>query len=190
MDLRPRKKQPLDADGLLQYALRVLTGRALSAGELRRKLEARAGEPSHVRPVLERLREYGYLDDKRFAEAFSTARLENEGFGKMRVIRDLRRRQVAPGLARDAVERVFSETDETELIEEYLRRKFRSPALEEQLADPRKLAAAYRRLRMAGFSSANTIRVLKRHANKAEMLDELESQGSDETESPPRGPEV
>lgn len=180
MALRPREKARLDAAALLNYALRLLGGRALSAGELRQKLEARAAVLDDVRGVLERLRDLGYLDDRRFAEAFSTARLETEGFGKQRVLRDLRRRRVAPGLAREVADRTYGETDECALIEDYLARKFRGVSLTEHLRDPRKLASAYRRLRTAGFSSGNAIRVLKRHAAQAEMLETLEEPGGED----------
>ena len=180
MALGSRKSRPLNADELLQYAVRTLGGRPLSAGELRQKLEGRAEQPGDVRPVLERLRLYGYLDDRRFAEAFSAARLENGGVGKMRVLQDLRRRRVAPGLARETVDRTFAGADEIALIEEYLRRKFRRVALEEYLAQPRHLASAYRRLRTAGFSSGNAIRVLKRFAAQAEMLESIEETGGEQ----------
>ena len=178
---RPGKIRLLDSAGLLQYAMRALTARALSAGELRQKLERRAEQPEYVRQVLERLKEYGYLDDRRFAEAYSTARLENEGFGKMRVLKDLSRRRVAPGLARETVDRVFEGSDECALIQEYLRRKFRRVALETFLAEPRNLASAYRRLRTAGFSAGNAIRVLKNYAAEAELLDQIEEPGGEET---------
>ncbi|MBI4873857.1 MAG: RecX family transcriptional regulator [Acidobacteria bacterium] len=159
---------------MLAYALRLLARRAWSAGELRQKLERRAARPEDVRAVFERLKEYGYVDDRRFAEAFTVARLESNGFGRQRVLRDLDRRRVAPGLARETVERVVAGVDETALIEDYLRRKFRNVALEEHLAEPRRLAAAYRRLRGAGFSPGNVIRVLKRFAAQADALESLE----------------
>jgi regulatory protein len=177
MALRPRQNRLLDAEGLLAYALRTLAGRALSAGELRAKLERRAERPELVRPTLERLKEYGYLDDRRFAEAFSSARLESDGLGKQRVLRDLRRRRVAPGLARETVDRVFAGADENALVEEYLRRKYRNVALEEYLADPRHLASAYRRLRAAGFAGASAIRALKRYSARAEMLEAIDPEG-------------
>ncbi len=164
----------MGAAELLDHALRLLGKRALSAGEVRQKLESRAASPEDVRQVVEKLRQLGCLDDRRFAEAFSTARLENEGFGKQRILRDLRRRRVAPAVAAEAARQAYAETDETTLIEGYLRRKFRGVPLPEYLANPRKLASAYRRLRLAGFSAGNTIRVLKRYAAQAEMLESLE----------------
>jgi len=180
MAFGPRKSRPLNADELLQYAVRALGGRAMSAGELRQKLEGRAEQPGDVRPVLERLRQHGYLDDRRFAEAYSTARLANEGFGKMRVLKDLRRRRVAPGLARETVDQVFEGADECALILEYLRRKYRRVVLETFLAEPRNLASAYRRLRTAGFTAGNAIHVLKRYSAQAEMLDQIEESSGEE----------
>src|SRR5689334_10347477 len=93
---RPRH---LDMEGLWNYALKVLGGRAHSIGELREKMKRRAEREEDVERVLERLKESKYLDDQRFAEGFANARLSNEGFGKTRVLQDLRQRRVAPALA-------------------------------------------------------------------------------------------
>ena len=105
------------------------------------------------------------------AQNFASARLENQGFGKSRVLRDLRQHRVAPGLAEQVTERTFKSTDETELIEAFLKRKFRGKDLGPFLAEEKNLAAAFRRLRYAGFSSGASIRVLKRYASQAEELE-------------------
>ena len=42
------------------------------------------------------------------------------------------------------------------------------------VSDADNIAAAYRRLRMAGFTAANSIRVLKHFAAEPELLDSLE----------------
>lgn len=171
-----RKTRRLDAAGLFDYALRALAGRAHAAGELREKLLRRAERAEEVAAVLARLKEDGYLNDRKFAEAFSTARLENEKLGRMRVLADLRKRRVAPAVAEKAVTEAYRDTDETALIEEYIRRKFRGKQLETWLAEPKNLASAYRRLRGAGFSSGNSIRVLKRFAAQAELLESMEDE--------------
>jgi len=170
-----RQPKRLDVDGLMNYALRTLGARAHSSGELRQKLTRRAERASDVDTVLSRLKESGYLDDRRYAESYASARLENEGHGRARVLRDLRQRRVAPALAEKTVERTFSQTDETVLIEAYLHRKFRGKDLAPWLADEKNLMAAYRRLRYAGFSGSNSIRVLKRYAQRAEELEGSES---------------
>ncbi len=175
-----RGPRRLDAEALYAYALRALGARAHASGELRMKLARRAEREEDVDAVLARLKERGYLNDRQFAESFSTWRLENEGFGKTRVIQDLRKRRVAPKLAEQAVSKVYAATDEPALIEEFLRRKFRGRALDEYLAEPKHLAAAYRRLRAAGFGSGNVIRVLKRFAAEAERLEGMEGEESTE----------
>ena len=170
-----RKVKQLDPEALVNYALRLLGGRAYSTGELREKLRRRAEHPESVDGVLSKLKGMGYLDDRRFAENYAAARLENEGFGKMRVLRDLRQRRVAPNLAEQVTERTFQSTDETELIEAFLKRKFRGKQLSTFLKDEKNLAAAFRRLRYAGFSAGASIRVLKRYASQAEELEGMET---------------
>jgi regulatory protein len=86
-----RPPQPLERDKLLNVALRALGGRAHSSGELREKLRRRAQSDEDVDAVLAKLKESGYLNDQRFAENYATARLEDQGLGKMRVLRDLLR---------------------------------------------------------------------------------------------------
>jgi regulatory protein len=169
-----RTPRRLDAEALWQYALRALGARAHSAGELRRKLERRAANAADVGGVLARLKELGYLDDKTYAEAVASWRLNGPGLGKARVLSDLRKRFVAPGVAEKAVAQVYAEVDETALIEAFLRRKYRGKALDTFLAEPKNLASAYRRLRVAGFGSASSLRVLKRFAREPELLDGLE----------------
>jgi regulatory protein len=171
-----RKPKKLEREALWNYALRALGGRAHSIGELREKLKRRAENGGDVDDVLARLKRAGYLDDRQFAETFAAARLTSRGFGPRRVLGDLRMKRVAPKVAEEAVREAFRDTDETKLIEEFLARKYRRLSLKEYLADPRQLASAYRRLRLAGFGSPESIRVLKRYAEGAEELESLEEQ--------------
>jgi regulatory protein len=166
----------LQRDQLFSLALRSLGGRAYSAGELRAKLQRRAVNQADVESILEELKRAGYLDDRRFAESYAAARLENQGLGRMRVLQDLRARRVAPQLAEKAAEAVYGETDEAELIRSYLERKYRGKALGPFLAEEKNLAAAYRRLRYAGFSAGASIRVLKQFSRQADELEGLESE--------------
>ena len=79
--MEPRQPRLLDAEALWQYALRILAGRAYSIGELREKLRRRAQRAADVDEALARLKDIGYLDDRRFAEGFATARLSGDGLG-------------------------------------------------------------------------------------------------------------
>jgi regulatory protein len=158
----------------MAYAARTLGGRAQTSSELREKLKRRASRKEDVDAVISRLKDGGYLNDKRFAESFANWRRDNAGFGKSRVVRDLMSRRVAPALAKQAAETAYGESDETAMIEAFLARKYRGKDLKTLLMEEKYLASAYRRLRGAGFSSGNSIRVLKRYAAEAERLEETE----------------
>ena len=132
-----RRTQParLDEANLLDYALKSLSHRAHSEKELRTRLNRRSASQAATDAVVAKLREYGYLDDSRFAESFATSRLEGRGHGPQRVLRDLRARSVSATNAEAAVDRVFAGADEAALAAQYLTRKFRGKNLLEFLAD-------------------------------------------------------
>jgi regulatory protein len=169
-----RKPRLLDAEALWSYALKVLTGRAHSTGELREKLRRRAEKPADIDDVLARLKDVGYLDDRRYAEGFAAARLSNEKFGRTRVVQDLRQRRVAPELAEKTVQKVYQDVDDQALIEDWIRRKYRMAPRQGLFQKEKDLAAAYRRLLRAGFRSGEVIRALKRFAKDPELLDGFE----------------
>jgi len=171
-----RRPKKLGADALWGYALTALGGRGHAVSELRDKLRKRAERAEDVEEVLGRLKRAGYLDDRKFAAAFAESRLSGQGFGRGRALRDLRAKRVAPAVAERAVQEAYGETDEVQLIESFLARKYRKISLGEYLADPRRLSAAYRRLRLAGFGAGNAIRVLKRYAEEADALEETDEE--------------
>ncbi len=121
-----------------------------------------------------KLREYGLTDDKKFSDAFASSRLANQGFGRFRVLRDLRAKQVASPVAEQAVAAAFTGTDEGELAEAFLLRKYRGKDLVAFLKEEKNLAAAYRRLRTAGFTSGSSLSILKKYSSRAEEISEVD----------------
>ena len=169
-----RKNRTLDAAALWEYALRALAGRAHSSGELREKLKRRAGRAGDIDDVISRLKDLGYLNDQRYAEGFAQSRLAGEKFGKTRVIQDLRQRRVAPALAERTVQKVYQDVDEQALIEDWIRRKYRTAPREGLFASEKDLGAAYRRMTRAGFRTGEILRALKRFAANPDLLDGFE----------------
>ncbi|HXE10593.1 MAG TPA: regulatory protein RecX [Bryobacteraceae bacterium] len=169
-----RQAKAMSSEALWEYALRCLDRKPYSAAELQRKLRLKADTTATLRAVVEKLREYGLLNDQKFAESFTTSRLEGQGHGAGRVIRDLRTRGIPGQTAESTVRQIYQEVDEQELIRRYLERKFRSKNLPQFLREEKNLASAYRRLRTAGFSSNNSIRVLKEFSQRAEELEDTE----------------
>jgi regulatory protein len=169
-------KEPrrLGNEELWNYALKLLGGRAHSTGELREKLRRRAANADDVEPMLGRLKEYGYLDDRRYAESYAAARLSNDKLGSARVERDLRQRRVAPALAKKSVSQAYQDVKEEDLIEDWVRRKYRLAPKETLFQEEKDVAAAYRRLLRAGFRGGDIVRVLKRFARHPELIEEIE----------------
>jgi regulatory protein len=175
-----RKPQRFAGEQLFGYGLKLLSARGLSEAELRSKLQRRAADENDVEPAMRRLKEMGLLNDSRFAESFALARLENQGFGKSRVIADLAGRRIPRELAAKAVEETFRDTDETELIRQFLERKYRGKNLALLLKEEKHLASAYRKLRQAGFSSGVSIRVLKKYSEQADLLEDQHEEMPDD----------
>lgn len=132
----------------------------------------RAAHPPDVDATIARLEDIGYLNDRRFAENFAASRVENEGFGRMRVLNDLRARRVTAALAEEAVEQALEGRSEAELIHSYIERRMPSIAAGGRIEEERKLANAYRRLRRAGFASGPILTALKGLAARPELLEE------------------
>ena len=177
MQTAARQKKLFNREQLLDYAQRVLAMRAYTIGELKQKLRSRAEAEADVDPVLSSLKQVGALNDRKFADTFATARMTNQGFGQHRVLRDLMVKKVPSTVAREAVREAYENTDELALIAQFLERKFRGKDLKVYLAEEKNLAAAYRRLRTAGYGSSNSIKVLKRYASRAEEIHEDEALG-------------
>jgi regulatory protein len=169
-----KRKGPvkLDEPRLLDYAVRMLAVRAYSAGEMRTRLRRKGESAAAVDAVMNKLKEYGILNDQRFAEGYAAARAEGLGLGRQRVIRDLRARQVSASVAEKAAEEAYAGKDEAAMARAFLERKFRGKDLASWLKEPKNLAAAFRRLRYAGFSGSVSVRVLKSYSELAEELED------------------
>ena len=178
--MRSRKPPaPLGPDGLYQKAVAALARRSRSETEVRRLLVRRAtpGEEgvADVEAVLNRLRDHGYLDDRKFAGHYALWQKEGEAHGPARVRRDLKARGVNPEIAEAAIEELFGESDEEELIRTFLRRR-----RIQQPESPRQAANLFRKLLLAGFSSGASVHCLKQWKVNPEWVEELSNLEVDE----------
>ncbi len=172
----------LEGEELFDYAVKYLALRACSTEELRGKLRLKAAHFSEVDGILDRLKDIGYLNDARFAESYASNRVENDGFGRMRVLSDLRGRRLPAKVAEQAVEQVFEGKSEGEMIDAFIERRMPSIHGKGKIEDERELARAYRRLRRAGFSSGGTVSALKRLAVRPELIEEIPAEEEEESE--------
>lgn len=109
-----------------QRAAKLLAAKPRSVAELReRLLEGRGATKVVVEEVITRLREYGYLDDERFALSFASSKVRQKPIGRQRLQRDLMFKQVSREVADEALDQVFAESPEAELIDRAIAKRTR-----------------------------------------------------------------
>ncbi|MGD8321313.1 MAG: regulatory protein RecX, partial [Gemmatimonadota bacterium] len=107
----------LDADAEIRVrdaALNLLSYRARTRTELRRRLLAKGFRPARIDPCLDRLERRGLLDDAAVASAFVRDRLRHRPRGKARLTQELRAKGVDGSLAERVVDSVLEDEDVTE----------------------------------------------------------------------------
>lgn len=109
-----------------ERAVKLLTAKARSVAELReRLLEGQGANESVVETVISRLREYGYLDDERFALSYASLKVKQRPIGRRRLERELRMKKVESSVADEALELVYAETSEEQLIDQAIEKRIR-----------------------------------------------------------------
>lgn len=114
---RPRKgkgcpSEDRKVDGM-SIALRFLTPRARSTAEVRERLSREGVSEDGIVEVLARLRQWGYLDDKAFAQAWVSDRTRLRPTGSKRLQAELREK----GIEQDIISQVLEERTETAEVE-------------------------------------------------------------------------
>ena len=78
-----------------------------------------------VETVIERLREYGYLDDERYALTYASSKVRQQPVGRRRLQQSLVMKKVDRSVADEALDQVFAETPEEELIDRAIAKRVR-----------------------------------------------------------------
>ena len=163
---------------LYQYAVAALGRRMRSIAELKRTLRLKVDADDYGRTLVEliirRLKDQGYLNDAKYATAYSSFRRDNEKFGRRRVITDLKAKGVHGDIIAQAVTSAYEDVNEEKLAREFLRRK--------RLTKPqsqRETARIFRQLMRAGFTTKAIFAILKKWDVDDETLSALESEASE-----------
>ena len=169
------RRQIYDESTLYEYAVGALARKMRSVAELKRLLRQRlpAGGTSEalVDAVIARLKDQKYLNDSAYAAAYSSYRKENQRFGRLRVVSDLKARGVHGDVISKAVSTAYAGASEEKLARDYLRRKrIKKPA------DAKDAARIFRNLMRAGYTSRTIVRILKQWDVEDEVLTALESE--------------
>ena len=104
----------------------MLAAKQRSVEELRERLLAGRGATTElVETVIERLREYGYLDDERFAQSYASLRIQQRPIGRQRLQRDLHLKKIDKQTVDAALDQVFEQTPEDDLIDRAIAKRVR-----------------------------------------------------------------
>jgi regulatory protein len=133
----------------LNRAYRALARRAHSECELRRKLIDDGYPEGIVAAVLDKCRDFGYLNDGQYARQRARDLALNRLAGDRRIAADLRERGVGEDLVREAIAAVRREVGEAEALERLLMKKTKGMAL--AALDERQKARLARGLLGKGF---------------------------------------
>ena len=109
-----------------ERAVKLLAAKPRSVAELReRLLRAKGADEETVNTVISRLREYGYLNDEQFALSYASYKVKQKPVGRRRLERDLKFKKVESSVANEALERVYAETPEEQLIDQAIAKRLR-----------------------------------------------------------------
>jgi regulatory protein len=152
LTLRQRRKRnqeieeqlPLDPakarERVLQRAAKLLAAKQRSVEELREKLSTtRGATKAMVDEAIARLREYGYLDDAKFAQSYASLRLRERPIGRRRLERDLWLKKVDKQTVESALDEVFECTPEQDLIDRAIAKRIRLRGKPRTREDAKKL---------------------------------------------------
>jgi len=132
-------------------ALALLTGRALTVGELAVRLRRRGYDADAIAETSSRLLEFGHLDDRRTAVAWAESAAQIRGLGPRRLREELAKRRLPRELVDETVAGLFASGEEVPLALAVLGKweRAQGPA-----TDTASRHAAYAHLCRRGFSRA------------------------------------
>jgi regulatory protein len=131
-------------------AVNLLTYKPRSIKELReRLLEKDWTNEQIVDEVIEKLKEYNYLNDAQFAKSFAASQIRQKPVGKRVLRQKLAQKKLDKETVDEALEKALEETPEEEIIERAIQKRLRLKGNPETREDAKKF---YDYLLRQGFS--------------------------------------
>jgi regulatory protein len=157
-----RPRPPADADSVhaaYLRALKWLTARELSEGQVRSRLLQRGFSEKTIEGAIDRLVQERTLDDRRTARAVARLEARVRRHGRRRVYAKLRAMQIDRDLAGQVTSELFAGTEEAELLGMSLDRRLRGNP--ERLKDPRERRRIHAYLVREGFSASSAAAAIR-----------------------------
>lgn len=133
-------KDPVKArERTMNRAVKLLAAKPRSIAELRERLLEKVWTNDEiVSAVLEKLKEYGYLNDEQFARDVALSKLRQKPQGKRALQFAMSRKKVDREVAEAAVNDAFEKMPETEQIDRAIEKRLRSKGRPETREDLKK----------------------------------------------------
>jgi regulatory protein len=173
------KKRFYSEEELYEHAVGALARRMRTVAELKRLLRMRVEDADSeygktlVELIVRRLKDRGYLNDSQYAAYFSSLRRDNQKFGRMRIVTDLKIKGMHSDVIDKAVDAAFEGVSEEAQAREYLRKK--------RLVKPKdqkQTARIFRQLARGGFGTKTIFTILKKWDVDEEILTDLDSESA------------
>ena len=110
----------------MNRAVKLLTAKQRSVAELRERLLEKAWTNSEiVDRVIEKLKEYGYLDDRKYASDLALAKLRQRPQGKRKLQQSMSQKKLDREVRDEAIVSAFEKMPESELIDRAIDKRLR-----------------------------------------------------------------
>ena len=129
-------------------SIELLSRAELSAPDLKRKLQKKGYDRDSIETTLEKLYEYGYLDDERYAEAYIRKYIWQRS--EKQILRELKQKGIELSDPEELISEVYDEEacSESRILEQLISRKLRG----NETPDQKELNRLYAYLQRRGFS--------------------------------------
>ena len=118
-------KQPLTPTQAMNRAAALCARSEQAPGDIREKLVKWGLNASDVSVVMQQLSEQGYIDERRFTRAFVNDRFNFNGWGRIKIVYQLRQKGISSEIIDDAMAVIDEEAYRQRLLE-LLRAKWRN----------------------------------------------------------------
>ena|SRR5881394_1040319 len=110
----------------MNRAVKLLTAKQRSVAELRERLLEKTWTNSEiVDRVIEKLKEYGYLDDRKYASDLALSKLRQTPQGKRKLQQSMSQKKLDREIRDEAIVAAFEKIPEAELIDRAIQKRLR-----------------------------------------------------------------
>jgi regulatory protein len=110
----------------MNRAVKLLTAKPRSIAELRERLLEKAWTNSEIVDwIIEKLKEYGYLDDQKYASDLALSKLRQRPQGKRKLQQSMSQKKLDREIQDAAIVAAFEKMPETDLIDRAIEKRLR-----------------------------------------------------------------